>query len=83
MKYDDPEQKVHSLIQHEIQLENPKTPNMNILLISKSEKPCLTSFPVRFFFFFFFFFFFCWHHVTYITTLKTAYTLPYSVYYTS
>ena len=46
VKYDDLEQKVLSLIQHEIQLENLLTPNMIILLISKSEKPCLTSFPV-------------------------------------
>ena len=38
--------KVHSLIQHEIQLENLLTPNMKILLINKSEKPCLTSFLV-------------------------------------
>ena len=38
--------KCHSFIQHEIQLENLQTPNMNILLIGKSEKPCLTSFLV-------------------------------------
>ena len=46
VKYDDPEQKVLSLIQHEIQFENLQTPYKSILLISKSEKPCLTSFLV-------------------------------------
>ena len=36
--YDNPEQKVHYLIRHEIQFENLKTQYMSILLISKSEK---------------------------------------------
>ena len=45
VKNDDPEQKVHFFIQHEIQIENFQTPRyMSILLISNSEKARLNIF---------------------------------------
>ena len=76
MKYDDSEQKVLSLIQHEIQLETLKTPNMNIMLISKKSH-ALLRFQCKILVLF------VRDHVTYITIFMTAYSLLYSVYYTS